>query len=154
MAQIFNPEKGTWVLVIFVAFFGLIVAVNSVFIYNALSTHSGVITEDPYRKGLAYNDVLSAAKSQPKLTETIAYEKGVLRWTALDQNGQSLDATVTAKLVRDVKDGHDFDVELNKVNSGTYEAALDLPLKGRWSVQIKAVWDKNQYQTRHTIIAK
>ena len=60
--SIFNPHKGTWVLFSFVAFFGVIIAVNSVFITTALNSHSGVVTKQPYEKGLAYNQYLEKAE--------------------------------------------------------------------------------------------
>ncbi len=154
MPDVSNPEKGTWVLMIFTAFFGLIIAVNSVFIYNAINSHSGVVTDNPYRKGLAYNDVLEAARAQPKIRENVFYHNGVLRWMADDEAGVPLEAYVVAKLVRTVKDGHDFDVVLKRIKPGLYEVALDLPMKGQWSAQIKAIWDSKQYQARHTFIAK
>ncbi|MGH1456823.1 MAG: FixH family protein [Alphaproteobacteria bacterium] len=154
MDSLFNPEKGTWVFLLFTAFFGIIIAVNSVFIYNALNSHSGVITENPYRKGLDYNETLEQAKTQPQLNEKASYKDGILRWNLRDKNNAPLSAHVTATLVRTVKDGHDFNVTLTQKNLGIYEAALDLPMKGQWSAQMKATWKTYQYQTRLTFITK
>ena len=48
-----------------VGFFGIIFAVNGYFLYSALSTHTGVVANEPYRKGLAYNERI-AADEQPE----------------------------------------------------------------------------------------
>lgn len=153
-ASVFNPEKGTWVLLSFIAFFGVIVAVNTVFITTALSTHSGVVTEQPYEKGLAYDETLKAARAQPDLQQKAYFENGVLRWVLHDENGQPLNADVNARLVRPVKDGQDFEVVMTQALGGVYEADLNLPMKGRWEAQLRAEWQTRQYQTRLSFIAK
>ncbi|MEQ1705902.1 MAG: FixH family protein, partial [Rickettsiales bacterium] len=64
----------------FVAFFGFIAAVNAVMVTLAIRTHSGVVTEHPYEKGLAYNQVVEAEKNQQKLgwNGDVKYENGNL----------------------------------------------------------------------------
>ena len=154
MGAIFNPEKGTWVLFSFVAFFAVIVAVNSVFITTALSTHSGVVTDRPYERGLAFDEILETARSQPDLIQHATFERGILRWVLHDEDGEPLQADVQARLFRPVQGGQDFDIALTSKGSGIYEAHLDLPMKGRWDAQLKAAWDNTQYQTRYSFTAK
>lgn len=151
---IFNPEKGTWVLLSFVAFFGVIVAVNTVFITSALRTHSGVITEKPYEKGLAFDDMLEEARSQPELIQKARYKDGVLTWEVKDQNGQSIKANVKANVIWPIKDGYDFEIELNQTASGQYETELHLPFPGLWDAQLEAQWDTQRYQTRLSFLAE
>ena len=55
---------GRHVLIGLIGFFGVMLAVNGVFLYAATSTFSGVSTEDAYRKGLAYNQTLAAYRTQ------------------------------------------------------------------------------------------
>lgn len=153
MKSILAPEKGTWVLLCFVAFFALVVAVNVVFISTALSTHSGVVTDQPYEKGLAYNETLAAADAQPVVKHKPSWENGVLKWELFDESGRSIDANVTALLYRSVKDGSDFTVTMEPVADGVYEAAIDLPMEGRWEAQLKALWNSSQYQTRFVFVS-
>ncbi|MGB0718856.1 MAG: FixH family protein, partial [Bdellovibrionales bacterium] len=111
--------KGSHVFLIFAAFFGIIIAVNGVFIYTALGTHTGVVTERPYEKGLAYNDTLEQAKAQPRWQTAAAYDNGVLTWRLLDEGAKPLDgAAVSAKLIRPVQDGNDFEVTLQPQGQG------------------------------------
>jgi nitrogen fixation protein FixH len=154
MAALLDPNKGTWVLLSFVAFFALIVAVNTVFISTALNTHSGVVTEKPYEKGLAFDQTLELARAQPDIQQKAEFHDGVLQWSLRDSNGQPITAEVNATLVRTVKDGYDFQVKLEHKGDGVYETPLDLPLKGRWEARLKAQWKTLQYQTRYPFVAK
>jgi nitrogen fixation protein FixH len=58
---------GRHVMAILLGFFGCIFAVNGYFIFTALSTHSGVVSEEPYRKGLGYNQRIAADDRQSAL---------------------------------------------------------------------------------------
>ena len=152
--RLFNPEKGTWVLLSFITFFGVIVAVNTFFIMMALNTHSGVVTKQAYEKGLAYDETLEAARAQPSLYQQASFEDGVLRWVLRDESGRALSAEITARLVRPVDDGQDFEVDLAVVENGVYEIDLDLPMRGRWDALLKAEWNNKHYQTRFPFTAK
>lgn len=158
IARLLDPQRGTWVLLSFIAFFALIVAVNAVYITTALSTHSGVITKQPYEKGLAYDETLKAAASQPHIRQDARFENDILYWQLRDVHGVPLDAQVTARLIRPVQGGHDFDIALNKADDGVYKAVLDLPMKGRWDALLKAQWNNSgtttQYQTRLSLTAR
>ncbi len=59
--------QGWHVLAIALGFFGSIFAVNGYFIVAALATHSGVVAEEPYRKGLGYNQRIAADDRQTAL---------------------------------------------------------------------------------------
>lgn len=59
--------NGRHVLAGFVAFFGCIFLVNGSMIYSALSTHTGLVANEPYRKGLHYNDRIAASERQDRL---------------------------------------------------------------------------------------
>lgn len=153
-ASLLRPEKGTWVLLSFIAFFAVIVSVNTVFITSALNTHSGVVTKQPYEKGLAYNAYLEKAQSQPVLTQRSEFKNGTLRWILSDAGGKPLQAEVSALLIRPIKDGHDFQTPLKQISPGVYAVPLDLPMKGRWEAQLTARWNNLQYQTRLSFTAK
>ena len=59
--------NGRHVLAVFLGFFAIIFAVNGVFLYSALSTHTGVVAQEPYRKGLEYNQRIAADERQSAL---------------------------------------------------------------------------------------
>jgi nitrogen fixation protein FixH len=71
--RVMNPRHvdgaltGWHVLAGFIAFFGVIFAVNGYFLYSALSTHTGIVANEPYRKGLAYNERIAFEARQQAL---------------------------------------------------------------------------------------
>ena len=149
MAAFLNAQKGTWVLLSFIAFFGVIIAVNAVFIKTALDTHSGVVTEQPYEKGLAFNDVLEKAKAQPDIEHDVSFKDGVLQ-LHLPVSG----AQVQASFFRPVKEGQDFEVVLREQKEGVYITTPNMPLPGSWTVRLKVTWDNQVFQTAHDFIAE
>lgn len=153
MNQAVRNTGGAQILVYFILFFGLIAAVNGIFIYVAVNTHTGVITERPYEKGLEYNRVLEKARMQPALIQTASYEKGMLRWQLADETGGPLEAAeVIAHITRPVQSGHDFNIRLENRGGGLYEAAPDLPFRGQWLAELSCAWDDKKYQTALTFI--
>ncbi len=157
MSAISKKEAGggRFVAICFILFFGVIVVVNAIFAYMAISTQTGVVTKNSYEKGLAYNELLEKAKLQPKLSQKLSYNDGVLRWALADEGGAPLvDAVVNAKIIRPVQDGYDFNIELNHNGGGIYEAELSLPLKGLWEARLSSKWNNKQYQATQKFIAK
>lgn len=150
-----RDPKDKWILIYFVMFFGLIIVVNSIFMYFALSSHSGVVIKKPYERGLAFDEVLHKSKAQPKLNDEVAFKGGVLSWTLKDEAGQIIEnGAVEAKLFRPVHDGHDFKVMLEHVGGGVYATQLNAPLKGQWDVRLKVTWDNKKYQAAQTILVE
>ena len=48
-------------------FFAVIFAVNGAMIYSAIVTHTGIVSNEPYRKGLHYNERIAADERQSAL---------------------------------------------------------------------------------------
>lgn len=149
-----SKKTGWWVFSLFVFFFVIVIAVNGVFITVALDSHTGLITENPYEKGLAYNETLERAASQEKIVSQPQYKNGVLSWQMKDDSGALIEsATVKAKIIRDVQDGYDFTIELENKGNGLYEAVIEAPLPGIWSAHLSSKWDNNKhYQTVYKFI--
>ena len=59
-----KPIEGRHVLMGLIAFFGVMLCANGIFLYLAMTTFAGGDTADPYRKGLNYNETLVAAERQ------------------------------------------------------------------------------------------
>lgn len=135
----------------FFAFFAFVAAVNGVMMTLALRTHSGPVTDHPYEKGLAYNQVVEAQKAQDELgwTSEINYENGMLAFTLKDkaQKPITLDKA-TATFTRPAQQGMDFTVELEGPQS-----PVSFPLPGAWDVRIDAVSSGVHYQRSKRIIA-
>ena len=141
-----EPITGRDVLVMLLGLFGLVVAVNGVFIYFAVTSFSGLETENAYVKGLAYNETLRAADAQRALGWTVELSHrpvdGGLEDVAVsfrDEGGNPVEnLAVDAVLRRPVDDGFDRNIALEPLGAGRYGAAFALPLRGQWDVHLKA----------------
>ena len=148
-------NSGKIVILCFIAFFGVIIAVNSVFLYMAMKSNTGVIAENAYEKGLAYNQILETARQQPSLQDKMTYENGTLKWQVADEGGAPLkggQASVT--LVRPVKSGYDFALPLKETSPGLYIVNPEFPMHGLWTARLDIKWNNKQYQTSQDLIAQ
>lgn len=120
---------GRMALALFVGFFGVVFAVNGVMLAMALSTHSGLVANEPYRKGLRYNERIAADEAQSQLgwTSEIRLSEDVRRLvvTLADREGRSVDGMrVTATVGRPSTNRADRSLELVPQAPGRYEAAI------------------------------
>lgn len=156
MADQASPKPfGRQVFALFILFFGVIIIANTIFIYLAVHSHTGVITKNPYEKGLKFNETLEKAKAQPEMFDKVSYDKGILKWTLFDQNHMPVEnAVINVTLIRPIQDGYDFETKMDYVSNGIYTQKLELPLSGQWEAHLRAQWDSMQYQTMHKFQAK
>ena len=59
-----SKKYGKRVLIILISFFAVFASVDAFFIYKALKTQPGVVTENAYERGLNYNDLLKEARER------------------------------------------------------------------------------------------
>lgn len=136
---------GRRVLAYLLGFFGLIFAVNGVFVYFALTSFNGVHTENAYLKGLNYNATIEAAERQAALgwqmqtVLTPTDSGGVLTVTMRTADGEPVDGLgIDGVFWRPTQDGIDRPVVLQQVGAGRYDARVDLPVRGQWEVRLVA----------------
>jgi len=148
-----NPDSkpiDKWIPWMFVALFVVVATVNTVFVTVAIQTRPGLVTEDAYEKGLAYNKTLDAVKKQKSLgwTGRTTYANGVLGYTLKDKTGTPISgATIKAEIIRPVTQGYDSKAILQEVSKGVYEAKVALPLHGLWNIRIYSTWHNQTLQT-------
>ena len=143
----------------FVAFFGFIAAVNTVMVTLAIRTHSGIVTDHPYEKGLAYNRVVEAEKKQQELGWKSVIElrhsraggnKLVLYFELKDKAGAIISPDkATATITRPTQSGMDFTLELKGA-----ETAVEFPAKGVWEVRVDAQHGSVHYQQSRRIVVQ
>lgn len=137
-----RPIEGRHVLACLLAFFGIIFAVNGVFLYQALSTYTGVVSAEPYRKGLHYNDRIEAERRQDALgwSETVTLApSGGLSIALMDAGGSPVRALeVNAVVGRPSTSASDKRITLGEIASGRYVAELGALEPGAWLVSIEA----------------
>ncbi len=157
MAKTKQRPDGWWYPYIFVGGMLLVIVVNAGLIFTALDSFSGPETEDHYRKGVAYNDNIAAARAQQgrgwMLTHVL--DKGGLAVTFKDAEGHPVTGLeVKAQLVRPTHQGHDLEVPLTAEGGGTYRApGLKPPLPGQWDLRVRAWRGSEHFQeTRRVVV--
>lgn len=135
--------KGWHVLAGLIAFFGVVFAVNGVFLYQALSTHTGVIANEPYRKGLAYNERIADEARQQALgwreELTLAPSGDRVSLKLSDSADRPVGGlSISGLLGRPSTTEHDVALELAEQPAGTYTAAIPALAAGTWMVSLEA----------------
>lgn len=134
--------QGRHVLMILLGFFGVVFAVNGFFLVSALSTHTGVVANEPYRKGLEYNDRIAAAERQASLgwRESLSVKtSGAITLALHDANGAPIpNLGVTAVLGRPATARFDRRLALVESVPGHYTATARALEGGSWIAGIEA----------------
>lgn len=138
-----RPLTGKKVLVWFIGFFLVVVGANFIMSWFAVTTFSGVETDDAYSKGRDFNDEIAKAREQRSLGWTITVgaralskDETFLSLTIKDKHGAPLEALdVTGLLFRRVHKGIDQTLTFAPTGKGTYVAAVKLPSSGGWQLR-------------------
>lgn len=133
---------GRHVLGAMIAFFSVIFAVNAIFLYSALRTHTGVVAIEPYRKGLQYNNRIAAGDRQSELgwVEKIeALPDGRVSIRIVDAAGAGVTGLViTGSIGRPSTARHDRTLRTVETAAGSYLAQVGTLELGGWTVAIEA----------------
>jgi nitrogen fixation protein FixH len=134
--------NGRDVLVVLLSFFGVIFAVNGAFIYAAVSTHTGLVANEPYRKGLAYNERILADERQAQLGWSERLEvgrDGHLRLALAERDsGPVRGMRVQGVLGRAATNRHDINLAFVETAPGQYEAQGPELAAGSWLISLEA----------------
>ena len=144
-----------WIPWTFVAGFVVVIGANIVMATFAISSWSGLTTDDAYREGLAYNKQLDAVRDQQALGWRVALDvtKAADGGTAIavrlrDRFGGDIsDAGITATLVRPTHEGADIEARLQPRGDGRYGARIKLPLLGQWDLKLHIIRDGQIHQS-------
>ncbi len=127
---------GRHTLAIFIAAFAIVASVDAVFVWQAVSTFSGLAGEDGYRKGLAYNSTLAQAAEQKRLGwhARLSVSNGsVLQLALTDATGVPLNGfTVAGTFERPAASQFDRLLTFAPAGFGRYEASISTADRGSW----------------------
>lgn len=144
-----------WIPWYFVIFFVVLALTLFPMAYVAVHTNTGVVTEDAYDKGLAYNDDIAKGKEQEALgwkgilnVEPIHGSQDVVAdFSLTDREGKPLTIR-KAKIwfIRPTQDGHDQVVEMLPAARGHVNVKVTLPMPGQWEVRVAAKTETHDFQ--------
>ena len=151
-----------WVPWMFVLAFLVVGAVNAVFVYLAIHSHTGLITEQAYEKGLAFNQTLAKAEAMKALGWNFSVEltsEDILSVRLVDKSGNPVQkAQVKGRMVRPVKSGYDYEINLAEQmkvgESGVYQVLLRPPLRGSWTVHLVATQNGQSFEKSEALVLK
>lgn len=154
---------GWWYPWIFVAGFGVIIAVNGILAYFAVNTWTGLETERPFQAGQEYNTTLAQKSAQATLAWQVrpvleatptaqAPHAGNMRLTFTESDGRAIENLVIEALaVRPTNEGYDQKLDFVAQGQGVYVAPIDLPLPGQWELRITATRGGDVFKMRPRI---
>lgn len=155
-------QPGWYIPWIFVAGFAVVIAVNLVMVHYAVSSWTGVQTEQHFMKGIKYNEDLAGARAQAERgwkveTEFTGTEpqKGLVALTLHDKYGNLLkDAKVKVTFIRPTSEGHDVALDLPYLGEGRFGAPVALPMPGQWDLRVEIQHATGDYQDEKRISVK
>lgn len=131
-SRAFDPNRSRWIPWVFVGCMAVVIVVNGVLIFSALSTFTGLAVDRSYDRGRTYNHVLREADRQNALgwTTTVAIEGERLAIRVRDRDGNSIPGRIDAHLLRPL-DGERVDLP-EAFGAGRF--AMDIPelRAGQW----------------------
>lgn len=127
-------------------FFFVMLVANIFFVYFALSSFPGVVTDRAYEAGQAYNGEIAASRAQGELNWSVSGEvthnsDGIARIevSALDAAGNPLTGlSVEATLQRPASPEPARKLMLSEGELGRYAAEAEEIAPGRWILQLDA----------------
>ncbi|MEQ1687654.1 MAG: FixH family protein [Sphingopyxis sp.] len=138
MAQL-HPITGRRVAIWFIAFFGVVIAVNLVMARFAIGSFSGTVVDNSYVASQRYNEWLAAGRAQAALGWRVAAERqndGHLVVTVRGRDGREpSDATVDAIASHPLGRGANRRLAFTFVD-GRFVSDAPLP-DGRWQLRIE-----------------
>ncbi len=137
MAQ--REFTGRHAALVFIGFFGTIIAVNAVLAWQAVATFPGLEVRNGYVASQEFNDRLAAHRRLGWTVDADA-EDGVLKLAFTDRQGRPVKvASLDAMVGRPTQDRDDFAPDF-QFDGTAYVASVALP-PGRWDVRLKALAD-------------
>lgn len=133
---------GRHVLLILVATFGTIFAVNGVFAYFAVTAYPGLETRDAYRKGVNFNGQIEQAEALKTLGWTLQVEQTgetAIRLRFQDASGAALRVSaVAATLFHPTTEKGDKPLIVSESASGAHIAPIGHSDKGQRQLRVEA----------------
>lgn len=133
----FDPRRGHWIPFVFVGLMLLVVAVNGVLIFAAVSTFPGITSAHAYEEGRAYNRILAEATRQQALgwQAAVQWAGGRLSVTVTDRDGLPVSGQLEGILERPLE-GTTHALALAAGTPGRWTASAAGLAAGQWEARL------------------
>lgn len=143
-----TSRRDRWIPWTFVGGMVVVVVVNAIMVWFALSTFTGTTVERAYERGRLYNEVLAEAERQARLgwRFSVVWEAGAeerlvgrLVLVAVDADAAPVDRLdIRASLIRPLERPDPIALGFTQVGPGRYVAPIAVPRPGQWEVRLAA----------------
>jgi len=145
-------------ILLVVLFFIVIALIDGLFIIISKNSYPGTVTENPYQKGLNYNNVLNQSALQELSeyhieTKATRLSDNKFKYIVVIRKSGSYvpDAEVMLNVVRPLGEYNDFQVTLNNNGNGLYHSELSFPKKGQWEIRASIIHNGNSLYHKERI---
>lgn len=135
-----KPLTGRHMLVMFVAFFGVVFAVNMLMATVAIRSWTGLVVENSYVASQQFNNDVAELKKSAELsiTHRLHIERGKLLLSLQDADGKPVDAeNVQIQFERPFGMTREQNLVATRTAPGQYEASANM-VAGIWNGQLSA----------------
>jgi len=123
-------------------FFGVVISVNAALIFSAVSTYSGMVADEPYRKGLQYNQRIAASSRQAGLgwhEQIRITDRDHIVLSLRQADGRPVSGLrIAGAIGRPSTNRQDLRLELTESSAGEYEARTAVLDPGTWLISLEA----------------
>ena len=140
--------QGKHMLLLMLAFFGVIIAVNMTMAMLASRSWTGLVVKNSYVASQQYNEKLEAAKTihASGMYSEIAYENGMLVFALKDKDGTSLSASnLKVKIGRPAFEQQDRILNFLPAPNQSYKLPLNLD-QGDWFIEVTGEVEATVYR--------
>lgn len=154
---------GRHVLIGLIAFFGIVIGVNIIFVSSAVRSFPGEAVEKSYVQGINYNKTLEKREQQKALGWTAQIgeqlsDSNVRQLIVVVQNKDAAPVsglTMTGRLSEHSDDHQQLDLVFTETTTGEYAAELPVELFGRWTTKVAATRsDGATFESMKTMVFK
>jgi nitrogen fixation protein FixH len=136
-AASFDPNRSRWIPWAFVGGMTLVVVVNLVMVYYAVSTFTGVTVPRSYERGRGYDEVLAEAARQDALgwQAEVTLAGGAIGVAVTDREGRPVPGRVEGVLLRPLE-GLELPLAFATRGAGHWAAETLPPQRGQWEARL------------------
>lgn len=148
---------GRVVLAWIIGFFMTFIVVDIIMVTMAVTTQTGLVTDKPYEKGLAYNDAIAAARAQESYgwRGEVRLDQQELVFVLRDENGGLvIPDTATVMMKRPTQQKMDQSVAMRVGDDGTARGVITDLSAGQWQVELKAQVGDRSYLYKETVVVE
>ena len=157
-----RPLTGRMVLVILLAFFGIVIGVNITMMRLAIATLPGTEVDSSYSASIGYEKEIRAARDQAardwQVDARIARDRdgvATVEIEAHDRNGQPVSGlSFQGRLERPADKRADLAVALAEASAGVYRGSVSAVAPGQWDLVIEgdAAGGKRMFLSKNRVM--